>query len=155
MPQYQEEKCTALGPAPCAVAKINYNFRYRLSLRCRMTKELRLLLAQNNNRNMLLDNNLHLACATPAIHELFSEELKAKDSPVKCSDICRCGISDSSQCPALEAAATGRMQLCRHAKIANSILQIKPLLNENNTTSYLSVSFENDTEPQVQEEVDA
>ena len=118
-------------------------------------KELRLLLAQNNNRNMLLDNNLHLACATPAIHELFSEELKAKDSPVKCSDICCCGISGSSQCPALEAAATGRMQLCRHAKIANSILQIKPLLNENNTTSYLSVSFENDTEPRVQEEVDA
>ena len=44
-PQYQTESCTALGPAPCAVAKINYNFRYRLSLRCRMTKKLRLLLA--------------------------------------------------------------------------------------------------------------
>jgi len=44
-PQYQAERCTALGPAPCVVAKINYNFRYRLSLRCRMTKPLRLLLA--------------------------------------------------------------------------------------------------------------
>ena len=44
-PAYQLETCTALGPAPCAVAKINYNFRYRLSLRCRMTKPLRLLLA--------------------------------------------------------------------------------------------------------------
>ena len=44
-PQYKQETCTALGPAPCAVAKINYNFRYRLSLRCRMTKPLRLLLA--------------------------------------------------------------------------------------------------------------
>jgi len=44
-PQYKEESCTALGPAPCAVAKINYNFRYRLSLRCRMTRPLRLLLA--------------------------------------------------------------------------------------------------------------
>jgi len=44
-PQYQQEKCTALGPAPCAVAKINYNFRYRLSLRCRMTRPLRWLLA--------------------------------------------------------------------------------------------------------------
>ncbi len=43
--QYEKEKCTALGPAPCAVAKINYNFRYRLSLRCRMTRPLRLLLA--------------------------------------------------------------------------------------------------------------
>ena len=44
-PAYQLETCMALGPAPCAVAKINYNFRYRLSLRCRMTKPLRLLLA--------------------------------------------------------------------------------------------------------------
>ena len=45
LPQYQQEKCTVLGPAPCAVAKINYNFRYRLSLRCRMSRPLRLLLA--------------------------------------------------------------------------------------------------------------
>jgi len=44
-PEYADEICTALGPAPCAVAKINYSFRYRLSLRCRMTKPLRLLLA--------------------------------------------------------------------------------------------------------------
>ena len=42
---YQEEICTVLGPAPCAVPKINYNFRYRLTLRCRMTRNLRLLLA--------------------------------------------------------------------------------------------------------------
>jgi len=42
---YAGEVCTVLGPAPCAVAKINYNFRYRLSLRCRMTRPLRLLLA--------------------------------------------------------------------------------------------------------------
>ena len=44
-PQYMGENCTVLGPAPCAVPKINYNFRYRLTLRCRMTKQLRLLLA--------------------------------------------------------------------------------------------------------------
>ena len=42
---YKDEHCTVLGPAPCVVPKINYNFRYRLSLRCRMTKSLRLLLA--------------------------------------------------------------------------------------------------------------
>ena len=42
---YQEEICTVLGPAPCAVPKINYNFRYRLTLRCRMSRNLRLLLA--------------------------------------------------------------------------------------------------------------
>ena len=30
--QYQREKCTVLGPAPCAVPKINYNFRYQLTL---------------------------------------------------------------------------------------------------------------------------
>ena len=42
---YKEETCTVLGPAPCAVPKINYNFRYQLTLRCRMTRELRFLIA--------------------------------------------------------------------------------------------------------------
>ena len=42
---YTSEKCTVLGPAPCPVPKINYNYRYRLTLRCRMTKQLRLLIA--------------------------------------------------------------------------------------------------------------
>jgi len=42
---YQQEHCTVLGPAPCAVPKINYNYRYQLTLRCRMTRPLRLLLA--------------------------------------------------------------------------------------------------------------
>ena len=44
-PQYAQQRCTVLGPAPCVVAKINYNFRYRLTLRCKMTKELRMLIA--------------------------------------------------------------------------------------------------------------
>ena len=44
-PDYAEEICTVLGPAPCPVAKINYNFRYRLTLRCKMTNKLRILLA--------------------------------------------------------------------------------------------------------------
>jgi len=42
---YREEICTVLGPAPCTVPKINYHFRYQLTLRCRMTRNLRLLLA--------------------------------------------------------------------------------------------------------------
>ena len=42
---YRDETCTVLGPAPCVVPKVNYNFRYQLTLRCRMTKPLRLLLA--------------------------------------------------------------------------------------------------------------
>ncbi len=42
---YSSENCQVLGPAPCAVPKINYNFRYRLTLRCRMTKNLRELVA--------------------------------------------------------------------------------------------------------------
>jgi len=42
---YKKEHCTVLGPAPCIVPKINYNFRYQLTLRCRMTKPLRQLLA--------------------------------------------------------------------------------------------------------------
>lgn len=44
-PEYAGERCTVLGPAPCVVARINYNFRYRLTLRCKMTKQLRLLIA--------------------------------------------------------------------------------------------------------------
>ncbi len=44
-PQYQQERCNVLGPAPCPVPKINYHFRYRLTLTCRMTKQLRLLLS--------------------------------------------------------------------------------------------------------------
>ena len=43
--RYVDEQCNILGPAPCAVPKINYHFRYRLTLRCRMTKQLRQLLA--------------------------------------------------------------------------------------------------------------
>ena len=42
---YAGEQCQILGPAPCAVPKINYHFRYRLTLRCRMTRPLRRLIA--------------------------------------------------------------------------------------------------------------
>ena len=42
---YKDQQCTVLGPAPCPVPKINYNYRYRLTLRCRMTKQLRELVA--------------------------------------------------------------------------------------------------------------
>ena len=44
-PQYGTQSCQLLGPAPCAVPKINYNYRYRLTLRCPMSKNLRQLLA--------------------------------------------------------------------------------------------------------------
>ena len=42
---YSEERCAVLGPAPCVVPKVNYNFRYQLTLRCRMSKPLRQLLS--------------------------------------------------------------------------------------------------------------
>ena len=59
-PEYQQEHCVVLGPAPCPVAKINYNFRYRLTLQGVMTRNMRLLLAHllrqfskdNMNRNV-------------------------------------------------------------------------------------------------------
>ena len=59
-PAYAGERCSVLGPAPCPVPKINYHFRYRLTLRCCMTKNLRGLLAHllrqfskdNTNRNV-------------------------------------------------------------------------------------------------------
>ena len=43
--EYAAENCTVLGPAPCPVPKINYHFRYRLTVRCRQSKALRLLIA--------------------------------------------------------------------------------------------------------------
>ena len=42
---YAMERCGVLGPAPCPVPKINYHFRYRLTLHCALTRNLRLLLA--------------------------------------------------------------------------------------------------------------
>ena len=44
-PPYTQEQCSVLGPAPCPVTKINYNFRHRLTIHCRMTKQLRFLIA--------------------------------------------------------------------------------------------------------------
>ena len=44
-PAYKESILSVLGPAPCTVPKINYNFRYRLTLRCKLDKPLRALLA--------------------------------------------------------------------------------------------------------------
>lgn len=44
-PPYTQENCTVLGPAPCPVPKINYHFRYRLTLRCSLTRQLRFLIA--------------------------------------------------------------------------------------------------------------
>ena len=44
-PQYAGEHCMVLGPAPCPVPKINYHFRYRLTVNCGLTRNLRLLLS--------------------------------------------------------------------------------------------------------------
>ncbi|MBQ7229698.1 MAG: primosomal protein N' [Oscillospiraceae bacterium] len=42
---YRQENGMLLGPAPCPVPKINYHFRYRLTLRCRLDKPIRSLIA--------------------------------------------------------------------------------------------------------------
>ncbi len=44
-PEYREEACTLLGPAPCPVPKINYHYRFRLVLRLQNSQNLRNLLA--------------------------------------------------------------------------------------------------------------
>lgn len=44
-PDYREEKADVLGPAPCPVPKINYHYRYRLTVNGRMNKKLRFLTA--------------------------------------------------------------------------------------------------------------
>ena len=43
--QVPAERCSVLGPAPCVVPKVNYHYRYQLTLRCHMTRPLRQLLA--------------------------------------------------------------------------------------------------------------
>ncbi len=40
-----QEDVTVLGPAPAPVAKVNYIFRYRLTLNCRNSRQMRLLLS--------------------------------------------------------------------------------------------------------------
>ena len=44
-PAYNAKEAFVLGPAPCPVPKINYNFRYRITLRCPMDRNKRALLA--------------------------------------------------------------------------------------------------------------
>ena len=44
-PAYGAKDVSVLGPAPCPVPKINYNFRYRITLRCPMDRNKRVLLA--------------------------------------------------------------------------------------------------------------
>ena len=44
-PAYAQADAAILGPAPCVVPKINYNFRYRLTVRCRLTRPIRQLIA--------------------------------------------------------------------------------------------------------------
>ena len=44
-PAYAAEHWTCLGPAPCPVPKVNYHYRYRLTVSCRLTRNLRQLLA--------------------------------------------------------------------------------------------------------------
>ena len=44
-PPFAEGNWSLLGPAPCPVPKINYHFRYRLTLRCKADKHVRELLA--------------------------------------------------------------------------------------------------------------
>lgn len=46
LPQYAAETAVLLGPAPAQVARINWNYRCRLTLSCKNTRALRLLLSR-------------------------------------------------------------------------------------------------------------
>ncbi len=66
-PQYGAADAAVLGPAPCPVPKINYHFRYRLTLRCRLNQPVRVLLGhllrqfsqdrENRNVSAFIDVN--------------------------------------------------------------------------------------------------
>ncbi len=59
---YRQQGSSVLGPAPCPVPKINYHFRYRLMLRCRMDKPLRQLLAHLMRQFAADKSNRGIAC---------------------------------------------------------------------------------------------
>lgn len=110
----------------------------------RRNKELRLLLAQVPDKRFLLDNQLHLTCTTPAIHQYLVDCQPGNESQqLCCSDFCRCGITDAANCPAQIALQTHQEQICNATCYAGKQLQIKPLLNESGTVNYLAVQLEN------------
>ncbi|MBO5923032.1 MAG: PAS domain-containing protein, partial [Lentisphaeria bacterium] len=114
-------------------------------------KDLRLLLAQTSGELMLLDNNLHVSCATPSMHELFPDEALNREKPLCCSDICSCNVSDKDLCPAAAAAATGEIQICRNSSFSGKYLYIKPLPDENGSISNLAVKVQLDPPEECQE----
>ena len=59
---YLQKNVSVLGPAPCPVPKINYHFRYRLTLRCTMNKQLRQLLAHLMRQFSADKSNRGISC---------------------------------------------------------------------------------------------
>lgn len=59
---YRQPDSSVLGPAPCPVPKINYHFRYRLMLRCRLDKALRQLLAHLMRQFAADKSNRGISC---------------------------------------------------------------------------------------------
>ena len=114
-------------------------------------KELRLLLGQTDKQIMLLDNNLHLACATPAMQELFPPQSNDSGRQLCCSGICSCNISTGDLCPAAAAVLSGESKICRKTGFADKQLYIKPLTDENGATACLAVTLQNQIPGDIEE----
>lgn len=105
-------------------------------------KELRMLLAAIQSPAMLLDNKLNLINSTPAMMDLFPQQIySSKETVPSCNELCSCKIKDISSCPAATAVESGSVQICKHSKLTNKFLHIKPMLNENGSTSCLAVTL--------------
>ena len=114
-------------------------------------KDLRLLLAQSSDQSMLLDSNLHLACAAPSMYELFPPETVNSEKLLTCSNICSCGVTDPALCPAAAALFSGHSKICTQCAFSGKVLHIKPLPDESGVITCLAVTLHDNTPEQEQE----
>ena len=90
---------------------------------------------------MLLDNQLHQLCATPAMQKIGNRDTDTVNTPSSCPEICRCGITDQTQCPALLALRDGEIHFCSHCRLGDYQLKIQPLRSTAEDFNYLAVQL--------------
>ncbi len=111
----------------------------------RRNKELRLLLAQHPYLTMLLDTDLNLTCATPAMQKLLTFFQNDGEQEFSCSKLCRCAVENPTDCAAVQALQNCRTTFCSCSSWKGRKLKIKPLTDEEGTVNYLAATLIPDT----------
>lgn len=107
----------------------------------RRNKELRLLLAQHPYLTMLLNTELTLTCATPAMQKLLTFFQNDGDQEFTCKKLCRCTVEDPADCAAFKALQSGKTTFCSRCSWKGRKLKIKPLTDEEGTVNYLAATL--------------